>query len=290
MRLPGGRSATAWPAPGPRIPPFMPVRLIASDLDGTLLRDDGSVSGRTRAVLARAAEQGIPIVLVTGRPPRWVRDLPALTGAHAVVVCANGALLYDVDAHTIIDHAPIPSALAVELVDALRAEAAGCAFACEMAFQFGHDASYPARFPPPDVQVGDVREMVAATAATKLIVRDDHVEHDTLVALVRQVVSGRAEVTHSGYGIVEISAPGVDKARGLRVACERHGIDPAEAIAFGDMPNDIPMLVLAGHGVAVANAHADVRAIANEITVSNEEDGVAVVLERFLAWPGVARR
>jgi hypothetical protein len=75
----------------------------------------------------------------------------------------------------------------------------------------------------------------------------------------------------------------VDKARGLRVACQRHGIALARTIAFGDMPNDIPMLVQAGHGVAVANAHADVREIANEITVSNEEDGVAVVLERVLA-------
>lgn len=260
----------------------MLYRLIASDLDGTLLRDDGTISARTRAVLARAAERGIRTVLVTGRPPRWVRDVPALTGAHAEVVCANGALLYDVDADAILDHAPLPSVLAVELVDALRAAARGCTFACEMAFRFGHDAAYPARFAPPDVQVGDVREMVAAEPATKIIVRDDLVAHEALVATVRRVVRGRAEVTHSGYGIVEISAPGVDKARGLRVACARHGIALAETIAFGDMPNDIPMLVGVGHGVAVANAHADVRSIANEITASNEEDGVAVVLERLL--------
>ena len=260
----------------------MPFRLIASDLDGTLLRGDGSVSGRTRAALARAAQQGIRTVLVTGRPPRWVRDLPALTGAHAVVVCANGALLYDVDAHAIIDHAPLPCALSVALVDALREEAPGCAFACEIGFAFGHDPDYPARQPPPDVVVGDVREMVAAEPATKLIVRDDLLDDDALVAAVRRVVRGRAEVTHSGFGIVEISAPGVDKARGLRVACQRHGIALAHTIAFGDMPNDIPMLLRAGHGVAMANAHAEVRSIAREITVSNEEDGVAVVLERLL--------
>ena len=152
-----------------------------------------------------------------------------------------------------------------------------------MAFRFGHDAAYPVRLPPPDVLVGDVRDMVGDTPATKLIVRDDLLDHDVLVAAVRHVVRGRAEVTHSGFGIVEISAPGVDKARGLRVACERHGIALAQTIAFGDMPNDIPMLVMAGHGVAVANAHADVRSIANEITASNEEDGVAIVLERLFA-------
>jgi Cof subfamily protein (haloacid dehalogenase superfamily) len=261
----------------------MPFRLIASDLDGTLLRDDGTVSARTVEALARAARRGILTVLVTGRPPRWVRDLPALTGAHAVVVCANGALLYDVDADAIVDHAPLPSALAVEVVDALRAEALGCTLACEMAFRFGHDPDYPARFPPSDAVVGDVRAMVAGEPATKLIVRDDLITDDALVAAVRRVVRGRAEVTHSGYGIVEISAPGVDKAHGLRVACERHGISLAQTIAFGDMPNDIPMLVRAGHGVAVANAHAEVRSIAREITASNEDDGVAAVLERLLA-------
>ena len=140
----------------------MPFRLIASDLDGTLLRDDGTVSARTRAALARAAEQGIPIVLVTGRPPRWVRDLPALTGAHAVVVCANGALLYDVDAHAIIDHAPIPSALAVELVDALRAEAP--AARSRARWRSGSGMTPRTRSASaPDVLVGDVRDMVGDT-------------------------------------------------------------------------------------------------------------------------------
>ncbi len=260
----------------------MPIRLIASDLDGTLLKDDGTVSPRTRAALARAAALGIAIVLVTGRPPRWVRDMPALTGAHAEVVCANGALLYDVDAHAIIEHAPLSCALAVELVDALRATARGSTFACEMAFRFGRDTDYQPRMPPADELVGDVRDMVAAIPATKLIVRDDLIEHDALVAAVRHVVRGRAEVTHSGFGIVEISAPGVDKAHGLRAACARHGVALADTVAFGDMPNDIPMLVRAGLGVAVANAHADVRAIANEITASNEDDGVARVIERLL--------
>ena len=76
-------------------------RLIASDLDGTLLGPDGEVSARTRASLDAARARGIEIVLVTGRPARWVRDLPEATGAHAIVVCANGAMLYDVDAHEI---------------------------------------------------------------------------------------------------------------------------------------------------------------------------------------------
>ena len=258
-------------------------RLIASDLDGTLLGPDGEVSARTRASLDAARARGIEIVLVTGRPARWVRDLPEATGAHAIVVCANGAMLYDVDAHAVIDHAPLAPAVAAELVAHLREDAPGCRFACEMGFAFGRDVDYPSRLPvPDDVLLGDVLEMVAERETTKLIVRDDGLEHDALVRVVERIVGDRGEVTHSGYGIVEISAPGVDKGRGLRVACDRHGIDPADVIAFGDMPNDIPLLRLAGHGVAVANAHADVLRAADEITASNADDGVAQVIERLL--------
>jgi hydroxymethylpyrimidine pyrophosphatase-like HAD family hydrolase len=261
----------------------MTLRLIASDLDGTLLDPGGRVSGRTRAALDRARAAGLEIVLVTGRPPRWVRDLPAAAGAHTVVVCANGALLYDVDEHDVVDHAPLDSDLAIDLVDTLRQEAPGCSFACEMTFRFGRDRDYPLRAePPPDALVGDVRDMVAASPATKLIVRDDRMPHGELVALIESIVGPRAEVTHGGYGIVEISAPGVDKGRGLRVACARHAIDVATTIAFGDMPNDLPMLRIAGHSVAVANAHPDVLAAAHEVTASNAEDGVALVVERIV--------
>jgi hydroxymethylpyrimidine pyrophosphatase-like HAD family hydrolase len=224
------------------------------------------------------------IVLVTGRPPRWVHDLPARAGAHTVVVCANGALLYDVDEHDVVDHAPLDSALAIELVDSLRGEAPGCSFACEMTFRFGRDRDYPMRAEPPsDALVGDVRDMVAVNPATKLIVRDDLIPHEDLVATVRSIIAGRAEVTHGGYGIVEISAPGVDKGRGLRVACERHGIDVGATIAFGDMPNDLPMLMIAGRAVAVANAHPNVLAAVDEVTASNAEDGVALVIERLIS-------
>jgi hypothetical protein len=155
--------------------------------------------------------------------------VPEATGAHSIVVCANGALLYDVDEHAVIDHAPIKSGLAVELVTHLRQDAPGCTFACEMTFTFGRDRNYPTRMTTPDdTLIGDVAEMVADRETTKLIVRDDAIPHDELVRIVQGIVGQRAEVTHSGYGIVEISASGVDKGRGLRVACARHGIDIAD--------------------------------------------------------------
>ena len=195
-------------------------RLIASDLDGTLLNPEGEVSVRTRRALDRATALDIDIVLVTGRPPRWVRDLPAATGAHSIVVCANGALLYDVDEHVVIDHAPLSSPLAVELVEHLRQDAPDCVFACEMTFQFGRDTAYPTHYNTPETLIGDVREMVAAAETTKLIVRDDAIEHDELVRIVAAIVGDRAEVTHSGYGVKEYKIAGLEHMTSCSV-CHR---------------------------------------------------------------------
>src|SRR5207253_8862875 len=109
---------------------------------------------------------------------------------------------------------------------------------------------------------------------------------DELVVAVRAACGELVEATHSSNsGLVEISMPGASKAAALAWVAERAGVDPSEAAAFGDMPNDVEMLRWAGHAVAVANAHPLVKAVADELTASNEEEGVALVLERWLAEP-----
>ena len=123
-------------------------------------------------------------------------------------------------------------------------------------------------------------ELVAG-GVTKLIARHDELDHDELVARIAVVSGDRATVTHGGSIIVEISAPGIDKAHGLRLLAAALGHDHADSVAFGDMPNDLPMLALAGRAIAVANAHPLVLAAADEVAPSNDEDGVAVVVERW---------
>jgi hydroxymethylpyrimidine pyrophosphatase-like HAD family hydrolase len=105
-------------------------------------------------------------------------------------------------------------------------------------------------------------------------------------------VDGAVEVTHSSSsGLVEMSAAGITKATGLALLAAEYGVQPADVVAFGDMPNDVPMLTWAGRGVAVANAHAEARDAADELTLSNVDDGVAVYLERWFPEPaGAARR
>ncbi len=254
---------------------------MATDLDGTLVRSDGTVSDRSRAALALVEQAGALLVLVTGRPPRWMAPIVAQTGHRGVAICANGAVVYDLHAERVLEEHLMSPAAAAAVVSALRAAIPGVSFAVERGVRgFGHEPAYPARFPPVDVVVAPVEDLVRAPAV-KLLVRHATLDADALLARVEAVAGGLATLTHSSQqGLVEISALGVSKASGLERLATGHGIGAPEVIAFGDMPNDLPMLAWAGTSVAVANAHPHVLAGASEVTASNDDDGVARVLER----------
>ncbi len=261
-----------------------PVRLVATDLDGTLLRDDRTTSPRTERVLADALMAGVTLVLVTARPPRFVRPLAERLGLSGVAICCNGALLCDLTTGKIIEHTPLPSSDARALVVALREAFPGIAFAVESGLRFGCEPEYLALgslSQPQDDQLADALTL-CAQPATKLIARHALLLAEAMSPLAQRLAGDRAVVTYSSSRFIELSAPGVDKARALARLCERLGIARAEVVAFGDMPNDTPMLRWAGRGVAVANAHAEALAAADEITASNTEDGVALTLERLL--------
>jgi Cof subfamily protein (haloacid dehalogenase superfamily) len=256
----------------------------ATDLDGTLLRSDGSVSARSRAALAAAEGAGALVVLVTGRPPRWMAPVAAATGHRGLAVCANGAIVYDLATETIVRDRPIEPAVAAEVVAALRASLPEVTFAVERGLDFGREPAYrPPKSAASDVVVEAVEALVAAPVS-KLLARHPTMGADEMLALVRKVVGETATATHSSAaGLIEISAAGVSKAVALAELADEHGRGASDAVAFGDMPNDLPLLAWAGHAVAVANAHADVLAAADEVTASNDDDGVALVVERLLA-------
>jgi hypothetical protein len=266
-----------------------PPKLIATDLDGTLLRSDGQISPRTRAAIAAAQAAGIPVVLVTARPPRVVRDVAEAAGVTGPVVCANGAILYDVGRDAVITHERLGGDLAREFSRALRVLAPNVVFAIEHGHLLGYEPTFPRIFDDgaqaPESPVGDVEALCEADV-TKLIVHHPGEDPDALAAWVTAHVGQRAFVTHSGGPFVEIGAVGVSKASGLARLCEELCVAAADVVAFGDMPNDLPMLRFAGHGVAVANAHPEVLAEANEVARSNDDDGVARVIERLLGAVG----
>ena len=265
----------------------MPPRLVATDLDGTLVRSDGSVSDRTRAALATVEQAGAVLVLVTGRPPRWMAPVVAETGHRGLAVCANGALVYDLHTERVVRSHLIDADAAGQIVAALRRDLPGVAFAVEQGpvegvpGGFGREEVYRPRWDVAEVQVAPIEELVAE-GAVKLLARHEDMGPDELLAAARQSLAGLAEPTHSAYdGLLEISASGISKASGLASLAEEHGVDAAEVVAFGDMPNDLPMLTWAGHAVAVENAHPEVKAVADEVTATNDDDGVARVLERL---------
>ena len=258
-------------------------RVVATDLDGTIVRSDGTVSDATRAALAAAESAGALVVLVTGRPPRWLQGMADATGHRGVAVCANGALVYDLHTDEVVGSYPLSVEIAREVVATLRVAIPGIGFAVETVTDgFGHEPAYRPRWATDGALVAEVEELLSGPLA-KLLARHEELDSDALLAAAREVVDADvATMTHSSRdGLLEISAPGVSKATTLAALCAEHDRRSGDAVAFGDMPNDLPMLAWAGHSVAVANAHPDVLAAVDEVTASNDDDGVALVLRRW---------
>ncbi|REF36422.1 HAD family hydrolase [Thermasporomyces composti] len=265
----------------PRVP-----RLVVSDLDGTLLRSDGTVSERTRRALAHVERCGSTVIFATGRPPRWMRSIADQTDHRGVAVCSNGAVVYDLHRERELRRRPIAPEVGLRLVEALRTAVPGVAFGVEFGDRFGHEPTYRvAEERRHEVFVGELTELLN-TPPVKLLARHEEYHPDMLLAKARAVVGDLAEVTHaSKVGLLEISARGVSKATTLAAWCRENGIAASEVVAFGDMPNDLAMLGWAGTSYAVAGAHPDVLAAVSRRCPSNDEDGVAQVLESLFGLP-----
>jgi Cof subfamily protein (haloacid dehalogenase superfamily) len=260
-----------------------PPRLIATDLDGTLLCSDGTVSVRTQAALALAEEAGISIVFVTGRPPRWMESLTEHIGRHGVAICSNGGAVYDVRRKELVESFPLRAEDSLALVASLRTELPGASFAFEYPSGFSHEPGYDSPMWDADAvqHVAPAEEFLAtadAHSVFKLLVKVPGLDPDEMLRRACGVASGLAEITRSSP-MLEISALGVSKATTLARWCAERGITADQVVAFGDMPNDLPMLAWAGRAYAVANAHPEVLAATTLRAGDHDEDGVAAVIE-----------
>jgi Cof subfamily protein (haloacid dehalogenase superfamily) len=268
------------------------IRVVAVDLDGTLLRSDSTVSPRAATALLSFAAAGGRTVIVTARPPRFVRLLAREAGIAGLAVCSNGAITYDLDTGEIEVTGPMTAEVARRAAAAVAAAVPGAAFAFETGERafvgpgYGHVATRDeAR-----VEVADEAGFwAAADGCVKLLAWSRSPVTDELLARVADSLPISAEVTFSGAnGMIEINAAGVSKVNALARLCGEWGVVPAEVAAFGDMPNDLPVLRWAGIAIAVANAHPAVLAAAHRVTAGNDDDGVAIVLEDLLATGSVA--
>ncbi|MFC9637795.1 HAD family hydrolase [Streptomyces mirabilis] len=262
-----------------------PYKLVATDLDGTLLRSDETVSERTREALAAVTAAGAAHIVVTGRAVPWTRHILDDLGYEGLAVCGQGAQVYDAGEHRLLTSVTLDRQLAGLALAKIEAEVGPLLLAAsrdgldgEVLVGPGYrrqDGSLPV------VPIRDATDLWSAPL-NKVYVQHPTLSDDELAAVAAKVAGGLVGVTMAGAGIVEILPLGLSKATGLSLAARRLGVKAADTIAFGDMPNDIPMFAWAAHSVAMANAHDELKAVADEVTSSNEEDGIAVVLERML--------
>jgi Cof subfamily protein (haloacid dehalogenase superfamily) len=256
-------------------------RLVATDLDGTLLHTDGTVTAGTRAVLGALDDLGVPVVFTTGRPIRWMEQLWEEVGGHGLAICSNGGIVYDVARRAVRTARTIPTDVLLEVGTAIRRELPGSTFALEKTTGFARERDFMPRLQvhlSPEVPSGTLEE-IADDTVVKLLVRHEELEPEDYWRRVEEIVGAQVVSTWSSVGtLVEISAAGVTKASTLATLAAELGAGPDDVIAFGDMPNDLPLLAWAGTSYAMANAHPTVLAQADHTAPHNDDDGVATVL------------
>lgn len=271
-------------------------RLIATDLDGTLLGPDGQVCDSDADALLAAHARGIHIVVATGRPARWLDCLEPIRGAHPHVIVSNGAAVVDLASGAMEQVREIGADDLVAVTGALRTRFPGVFFAVEHGYLFGCEPAWPIRESDPAGQVMHAtRNVVVAPWETlvssdapvvKLLAMVEGVSVDAFHAQASELLGDRVTVTHStppgNRALLEMSAAGVSKASMLATFCSDHGVPPSAVVAFGDMPNDFGMLTFAGRGYAMRNAHASLRTTFSTAP-SNHDGGVGAVVRRLLA-------
>jgi Cof subfamily protein (haloacid dehalogenase superfamily) len=277
------------------VTPAFPYRLVATDLDGTLLRSDETISPRTRAALAAATATGAAHLVATGRSVAWTRHILDDLGYQGLAICGQGAQLYHAGEDRLVTSVTLDRALARRAVALLEAELGplgvavnrdGLAGDVVMDDVFWELASGAWRAPENGAPVRPLhatdRAALWAEPLIKLYLHHPDHTDDELAAAARALLGATAQVVVAGEQLVELLPLGLTKATGLSLAARRLGATAAHTIAFGDMPNDVPMLRWSAYAVAMADAHPEVLAVADEVTVGNDADGIAVVLERLL--------
>jgi len=275
---------------GPTWKPTKRPALIACDVDGTLFDENEAITSRTRDVVRTAVAAGAHFVLATGRPPRWVRPVVDALGFAPTAVCANGAVIYDPATDRVVSARTLAVDILAALAEIATRAIPGAGLAVERIGARAHDTATPqfisspgyehAWLNPDNTEVS--KEDLLSAPAIKLLIRKTGASSADMAAELAKHIGLEGDITYStNNGLVEIVPLGISKATGVEEVARPLGISSDEVVAFGDMPNDVPMLLWAGRGVAMANAHPDVLAVADEVTASNSDDGVGRLLERW---------
>ncbi len=261
-------------------------RLVATDLDGTLLHSDGTVTAYTREVLDELDRRAVHVVFVTGRPIRWMDSLWDAVGGHGLAICSNGGIVYDVSTHSIRTARTIDPETCLEVARLLRKGIPGTSFAVEKTGGFGIEDTWVIRHESGRHLPRERLEHAVDGSVVKLLAQHEELPPELFWQRADELVGHLVTTTWSSTtAMVEMSGAGVTKASTLELLATELGIDAYEVVAFGDMPNDLDLLTWAGSSYAMANAHPSVRGIAAHEAPTNDEDGVAVTLAAIFGLP-----
>lgn len=264
-------------------------KLIATDLDGTIVHHDGTITARTQAAFARARDLGVEIWFVTGRPPRWMNEIRDTFG-YGSAICCNGAMHYDLQSGKVIEEWSIPNDLLLETIKKLRIAIPGVSFAVESDNFFKREKSYVAMWDAGIDHDGcNQIEEVFTQPILKCLVRCSGHEFtsDQMLEIAVAEIGDLVTVTHSSptASLLEISAKGISKGETLALMAGRLGIGAQDCVSFGDNPNDFSMLEWCGRSYAIGDGHPDGQLFAKDFTAPHMEDGVAQIIEELLDLP-----
>ncbi|WP_045558170.1 HAD family hydrolase [Streptomyces sp. FxanaA7] len=261
------------------------IRLVCTDLDGTLLNESGAVGPLTHDALTRAARGNVPVVCVTGRPLRDALSVCRDISMDGLVVCSNGAVVAEVATGKPLRCRGFSRHRARTVLARMRARLPGVVLGVDTLRGLFLERGFEELVP-------DCWQHVCVPDAAEVLIRGDGVVKILAVHPDRPGPSLARPLVRPGDGVLatcstpyflEIAPPGVDKGAALRWLADHHAIRVTAVAAVGDMPNDLPMLRAAGLAAAVANAHPSVRQCADLILPSNEEEGVADLLSMVLS-------
>lgn len=265
------------------------MQLIASDIDGTILGHGGKISPRTVAAFQAALAAGVEVVFVTGRPPRWLDPLRDQMGHLGMVICSNGALVYDLAAEKVLSTKCLPTSDVLAARAAIKAVVPSATFAAETIDGLFLEPGFVSAEAPEALRRIEPQlleeSLRAEPGVLKLLAKTLDGSADDFLAKVRPAAAQWVDATHSApeIALLEMSRVGVNKAATLSEFAASRGIAAAAVVAFGDMPNDVEMLGWAGQGYAMASGHEAARTAAGLLAPGIEDDGVAQVIERLLA-------
>ena len=260
--------------------------IVFTDIDGTLLNSRGQVPPATRAALVRLQEQGVPVVLCSARPPAGVRKLAALAGIRGPSVCHSGGLALDGNG-AVLAQAGVPGELALEFK----------AFVQQRFPQVESSAYLLEDWLVDDPSTAYVEAEAAATDCVPILGRIEpgsRVHKLLCIGPAQEVTRLRESAAQAFPGLclvqsastyLEVLPQGVSKATGAQGILERLGLQPRQAVAFGDYFADVPLLRYAGLGVAMGNAPQQVQQAADRVTGTNDEEGIYQLLRELSFAP-----